>query len=157
MRRQALSPTTLAMAPAIFSSIALTWKLRQVSWQVFIILGRGHGLFHRRFRARYAIVLLTATCNFATADSISAFSDTSLSQLKGGSPVHLYSTRLTSFSYPCCSPFTADTKPHKQPVHLFLPLEPQPPQHGSSFFEQTIDVITYLFRHLVLYKPPRKK
>jgi hypothetical protein len=103
------------------------------------------------------MVLLTAACNFATADSIRAFLDTSPPNLKGGPPVHLYSTRLTSISYPFCSLFTTDPKPHKQPVHLFLSLEPPPPQHGSSFVDQTIDVITYLFRHLVLYKPPRKK
>jgi hypothetical protein len=103
------------------------------------------------------MILLTAACNVAAADSISAFSDIFSPRVKGEPPAYLYSTRLTGVSYPWCSSFTTDRQPRKQPVHLFIPLEPPAPPHSSGFFDQTMDVISYLFRHLVLYKPPRKK
>ncbi len=108
-------------------------------------------------KARYAMILLTLVCTVANADSLNVLSDKSAPPLMSqrDDPVRQYE-RLTGFRGPSCSSWWIDSKPHAVPVR-FLFLFQAPPSHTGGTFDQAIDLVLYLFEHLVMGHPRKIK
>lgn len=102
-------------------------------------------------KAQLAMILLLLVCSVAYADSINSFSDKSAPlSVNGRVPLHQYAARLTGVS-PFWSPSSAIGSRRPAVPTPFLILEDQPRQlRTSSTFDQTIDMVLYLYQHFVM-------
>jgi hypothetical protein len=106
------------------------------------------------------MILLMMVCTVAYADSINNFSDKAAPfSVNRGVPLHQYAARLTGVSsfWSSSSFLSIDSSSPAVPTP-FLILEDQPRQlRTGSTFDQTIDIVLYLYQHFVMGRERKLK